>query len=110
MIDVTFDFTTDTPGFWDGYWEGNGGLGATSADPDKYSPTLKVYHQKLWSRKLPNGETMQLVPGDNYTYLVWNDFRLSSESIIVELRYKKYRHIIDKVDIAYFRLASWCNR
>ena len=53
MIDVTFDFTTDTPGFWDGYWEGNDGLGYGKADPDNASPTLQKYHQMLWSRELP---------------------------------------------------------
>lgn len=27
-INVNFDFTTDTKGFWDGFWERNDGLGA----------------------------------------------------------------------------------
>lgn len=97
-IDTTFDFTTDTPNFWDGYWERRDGLGAAKVDPDKFSPTLKKYHQILWSRELPNGEFMKLEPVDSYTYLQWKDFRFSSDAIIVELRYQKYRNIINKVD------------
>ena len=83
MIDVTFDFRTDTP---------------KGADPDKYSKTLKEYHQALWSKELPNGEVMKLEVGsDPYCYLVWKDFDFGSDSIIVELRYKKYEHIMDEV-------------
>ena len=26
-IDTSFDFTTDTEGFWDGFWERKNGLG-----------------------------------------------------------------------------------
>ena len=25
-------------------------------DPDFYSPTLRKYHQQLWSKPLPNGQ------------------------------------------------------
>lgn len=97
MIDVSFDFTTDSPHYWDGFWERNNGLGAGKTDPDKDSPTLKAYHQYLWSKELPNGEKMELLPGDRYTYLQWKDFRLSSDSIIVSFRYNKYRHMIEQV-------------
>ena len=82
MIDTTFDFRLDTPA-------GN--------DPDKYSQTLKTYHQLLWSKTLPNGEVMKLEQGKGLYYLTWKDFDFGSDSIIVELRYKKYQHIIDKV-------------
>jgi len=27
MIDVGFDFTSDSPGYWDKFWENNDGLG-----------------------------------------------------------------------------------
>ena len=82
-IDTSFDFRTDTP---------------KGCDPDRYSKTLKRYHQALWSKELPNGEVMKLeaVRDPNY-YLVWEDFDFGSDSIIVELRYKKYMHVIDKV-------------
>ena len=83
MIDTKFDFRTDTP---------------TGKDPDKYSKTLKAYHQKLWSRELPNGEIMKLVESrDPYCYLTWKNFDFGSDSIIVELQYKKYKHILDQV-------------
>ena len=54
LIDVKFDFTTDTPGFWDNFWEDE--MGKSDVDPDIYSSTLKRYHKMLWSKKLPNGE------------------------------------------------------
>ena len=60
MIDVTFDFTTDSKGYWDGFWTRNDGLGGGGSDPDKASPTLKEYHRLLWSKLLPNGEVMNL--------------------------------------------------
>ena len=39
-VDTTFDFHSDTP---------------AGKDPDKYSPTLRRYHQLLWSKDLPYG-------------------------------------------------------
>jgi hypothetical protein len=39
---------------------------------------------------------LEAVRDSNY-YLVWKDFDFGSDSIIVELRYKKYMHVIDKV-------------
>ena len=70
-IDVTFDFTTDSPGFWDNFWERNNGIGSGGSDPDIASPTLRRYHKVLWSRKLPNGERMEL-SDDSNGYLQWN--------------------------------------
>ena len=97
MIDVTFDFTTDSKGYWDGFWTRNDGLGGGGSDPDKASPTLKEYHRLLWSKLLPNGEVMNLQPGKAGYYLIWKDMDLSSDSIIVGFRYKKYRHMMDQV-------------
>lgn len=82
MIDITFDFRSDTP---------------IGEDPDKYSQTLKTYHQMLWSKALPNGEEMELKKGKGLYYLTWRDYDFGSDSIIVELRYKKYKKIIDEV-------------
>ena len=82
MIDVTFDFRSDTP---------------KGKDPDKYSPTLKTYHQLLWSKALPNGDVMDLKKGKGLYYLTWKDFDFGSDSIIVELRYQRYKNIIDEV-------------
>ncbi len=60
QIDTDFDFTTDTPHFWDGFWERKGGLGYCGNDPDSRSPTLRRYHSILWSRELPDGRKMEL--------------------------------------------------
>ena len=40
-INPTFDFRADTP---------------PNKDPDLTSETLKQYHKKIWSKKLPNGK------------------------------------------------------
>lgn len=45
IIDIEFNAFSDTP-------EGK--------DPDSYSPTLRKYHQKLWSKRLPNGLFFEL--------------------------------------------------
>jgi hypothetical protein len=45
LIDITFDFRSDTP------------LGK---DPDTYSPTLLWYHQLLWSKPLPSAAPFKL--------------------------------------------------
>lgn len=97
MIDVTFDFTTDSPGYWDGFWENNDGFGAGGSDPDSSSPTLQEYHRALWSRELPDGQKMELKKGSGSYYLTWKDFRFASDSIIVGFRYQRYRHIIEQV-------------
>lgn len=97
MIDVTFDFTTDSPGYWDGFWEKNDLLGGAGSDPDEKSPTLKRYHRLLWSRRLPCGEVMELQEGKSSYYLKWKDFYFGSDSIIVEFRYYNYIHMIEQV-------------
>ena len=45
LIDITFDFYSDTP---------------QGKDPDSYSPTLRKYHQILWSKNLPSGVNFDL--------------------------------------------------
>jgi len=97
MIDINFDFTTDSPGYWDNYWEKNGGLGYGGSDPDNASPTLQKYHKLLWSKPLPNGEVMELKTGSGPYYLTWKDFRFGSDSIIVSFRYRQYQYMIDQV-------------
>lgn len=82
MIDITFDFRADTP---------------TGKDPDSFSPTLNKYHQILWSKELPNGETMMLQTSKAPYSLKWKEFELASDSIIVEMRYGKNKKIIDQV-------------
>ena len=58
-IDVAFDFTSDTPNYWNNFWY-DGVLDGGGADPDAVSKTLQTYHQFLWSKLLPNGEQMNL--------------------------------------------------
>lgn len=71
-IDVDFSFTDDTS-FWDMF--NANGSSRKCPDPDSYSPTLRSYHQKLWSKKLPNGYEMELTE-DVDSYLIWKDFPL----------------------------------
>lgn len=99
LIDVNFDFTTDSKGYWDDFWNRGDGLGACGSNPDKDSPTLRIYHQLLWSKLLPNGETMELKKGKwaDYDYLTWKDMRFGSDAIIVDFRYYNNRQIIDQV-------------
>ena len=96
-IDVTFDFTSDSSRYWDDFWNRNNGLGAGGSDPDASSKTLQKYHQYLWSRPLPNGETMQLSRGSGACYLTWRDFRFGSDSIIASFRYERYRKMLEQV-------------
>ena len=81
MINVEFDFTSDSPGYWNGFWENNNGLGGGGSDPDSASAVLQRYNRELWSKELPNGEKMELALGENGS-LSWNGFRFGSDSII----------------------------
>ncbi|MBQ7624855.1 MAG: hypothetical protein IJS65_06250 [Clostridia bacterium] len=96
-IDVDVDFTLDTPNYWNHFWDGNGSLGVGGGDPDSLSKSLQLYHQSIWSRKLPCGDTMVLQCGSGPNYLTWKDFRFGSDSIIVSFRHEKYRHMLDEV-------------
>lgn len=97
-LETSFDFTTDTEGFWDSYWDKESGLGRINVDPDSRSLTMQKYMQLLYSRKLPNGEVMELKCGsDDYHYLTWKGFRFGSDSIINSFMHKGYRYMIDAV-------------
>ena len=80
MIDITFDFRTDSKG----------------KDPDTYSPTLSAYHRELWSKDLPNGERMELQFKGAPFVLTWKDFYFTSDTIIVKMRSRKNKKIIDQ--------------
>lgn len=97
VIDTTFDFTSDCPHFWDTFWQNNYGMGGGGRDPDIASKTLKKYHQSLWSKELPNGETMHLQFCKAPDYLSWRDFLFGSDSIIVSFRHSKCRALINAV-------------
>ncbi len=70
MIDITFDFRTDAKG----------------KDPDSHSPTLRKYHQFLWSKTLPSGRFFSLDTSDSKRYLSHRselgEFLLTSDSVI----------------------------
>src|SRR5215218_5024073 len=69
-IDVTFDFRDDSAG----------------GDPDTDSPTLRRYHQLLWSKPLPNGVHFVLDATTPYAYLhqrsALGESYLASDSVI----------------------------
>ena len=81
MIDITFDFRSDSRG----------------KDPDGYSPTLNAYHKALWSKELPNGEVLELQSGRTPYAFTWKDFWFSSDTIIVEMAHLKNKKVIDQV-------------
>jgi len=74
-IDVTFDFRSDTP---------------KGRDPDAASPTLRRYHQRLWSKPLQNGALFDLDASSPRRYLhhksELGEFFLSSDTIIRTFR------------------------
>lgn len=96
-IDTSLDFTLDTPYYWDNIWTEREGLGVAGGDPDSSSKNLQLYHQIVWSRKLPCGEKMELQRGTGAHYLSWKNFRFGSDSIIASFRYEKYCHMLGKV-------------
>ncbi|MBE6900813.1 MAG: hypothetical protein E7479_09205 [Ruminococcaceae bacterium] len=97
VLDVNFDFTSDTPNYWKDFWSDITGIGGGNSDPDIFSPTLQKYHQILWSRQLPNGEKMCLSIGSGSNYLTWNNFRFGSDSITASFRYKKYKYMLEQL-------------
>ncbi len=85
-IDVGFDVRTDAAG----------------SDPDSSSPTLKKYHQLLWSKPLPNGNIFNLQDGVSGSYLVHESggsrFLMASDSILHSYRdVKRMSPIIESI-------------
>jgi len=72
MIDVSFDFRSDTPGY-------------PKRDPDALSPTLRRYHKHLWSKELPCGVVFTLTEEKGH-YLrhrsALGKFSLASDTVI----------------------------
>lgn len=86
IIDITFDVYSDTP---------------KGKDPDSHSPTLRRYHQILWSKPLPNGVNFDLnenTPKVLHHKSELGEFILSSDSIgHTYSKVKSVSHIIDEV-------------
>src|SRR5690554_7817362 len=78
VIDVTFDFRSDTP---------------PGKDPDTYSPTLRRYHRILWSKTLPSGAMFELGAGNSRSYLPHDSdlgkFFLASDTIVSSHRKRR---------------------
>lgn len=70
-IDTGFDFRSDTP---------------PGKDPDRFSQTLRRYHQLLWSRPLPSGKAFDLSTTTPGVYLhhrsELGEFFLGSDAVI----------------------------
>ena len=69
MIDTNYDVYSDTP---------------KGRDPDSHSPTLRKYHQLLWSKELPSGNIFKLtdkVPRKLHHNSDLGEFLISSDSI-----------------------------
>ena len=86
MIDTTFDFRSDSKG----------------RDPDSASPTLRRYHQLLWSKPLSDGRPFDLEIDSRKGYLYHKsevgEFVLTSDSVLPTFnRHKSYAHIIDQI-------------
>lgn len=62
-IDINYDVQMDSNG----------------KDPDSASPTLRAYHQLIWSKPLPNGQTMKLAIDKNC--LRWGNIWFGCDSI-----------------------------
>ncbi len=85
MLDITFDFRSDTP---------------PGKDADTYSPTLLRYHQLLWSKPLPSGAPFELditTPPPMYLHHLsqLGEFWLASDAVIPTFRWLP--RIIDQI-------------
>lgn len=97
-LDVDFDVRSDTP---------------PGKDPDSHSPTLRRYHQILWSKPLPDGDPFTLSTTHRYAYLHHESHRgrfvLTSDRITQGLRWRPAEaaeHFTAEQDEAYRALAN----
>jgi hypothetical protein len=86
-LDINFDVFSDTP---------------KNKDPDSHSPTLRKYHQLLWSKPLSNGQFFKLVDTKPGTYLYHlsnnGEYYFGSDAITHSYRNtKSMSHIISQV-------------
>ena len=85
-IDITFNVFSDT---------------LKGKDPDSHSPTLRKYHQILWSKLLPDGRMFELdldTPKLLHHKSDIGEFFLSSDAIGHTYKnVKKMSHILDQL-------------
>jgi hypothetical protein len=99
LINTSYDFRTDSLG----------------KDPDKYSPTLRLYHKLLWSKALPNGRLFELDDTARGAYLHHSselgEFCLCSDSIVPTFtKWDSMKHITGlfaEEENEAFRAASY---
>lgn len=96
-IDITFDFRRDTR-------EGR--------DPDTDSKTLRRYHKRLWSRRLPNGELFELDDTTPGKYLhhrsAMGDFSLSSDAVIPTFKWARHiKELIPDEELQAFNAVGY---
>ena len=92
QIDTSFNMFSDTP-------EGK--------DPDQFSKTLNSYHQKLWSKKLPNGKMMHLERGaKEYD----GSFTIEAKSIAKKQPNIEYSHYAFTSDAIGLTFKNWGKR
>ncbi|MDN4475806.1 hypothetical protein QQX09_08045 [Demequina sp. SYSU T00192] len=87
VIDVSFDFRSDTP---------------PGKDPDSHSPTLRRFHQLLWSKPLPDGRRIEWDTTQTWRYLHHRssigEFFLSSDAVMASYaRWVRMRDIISQL-------------
>lgn len=83
---------------------------AKGKDPDQHSPTLRRYHQLLWSKPLPDGTPFQLETLGHHSYLRYttsSGYRhLASDSIIHSYRDGYTNRVGDLMKVVDPRLAG----
>ncbi|QQQ62644.1 DUF6994 family protein [Paenarthrobacter ureafaciens] len=95
-IDVDYNFFDDTP---------------AGKDPDSHSPTLRRYHQRLWSKPLPDGRPFELHAGRSLSpYLVYqgDGTRIVFGSDTIATRHRRKLHhlyvqLSDEVNDAFLQ-------
>ena len=98
-IDVKFNFYSDTP---------------SGKDPDSYSPTLRRYHQILWSKNLPSGLKFDLdlnTPRLLHHNSELGEFFLSSDAFgHTYSNVKKMAYVIDKIETKVLKIRYKLSR
>ncbi len=100
LINTAFDFRTDTP---------------ADGDPDALSPSLRAYHQILWSKQLPNGALFKLDVTQRGKYLYHQsqlgEFVLTSDSVVpTYAKWKRMQQLLSTVpssEIESFRTLGY---
>ena len=88
-IDTTFNFTTESNG----------------RDPDSYSPTVRKYHQLLWTKELPDGDLLEIEEINSELMYRFNMQTLKFSSDAISNSYigiKKVAHLKDEIALSEF--------